>query len=108
MSDERTILETTAKASDHAVIKVLSSKNHDLSFAERTIIESAVHDLAKLAVDVETQLTAERDGLKAECERLREGLIKLRDCDFVITPSDRMDAVRKIARDTLNKENTDD
>ena len=54
------------------------------------------------------QLTAERDELKAECERLREGLIKLRDCDFVITPADRMDAVRKIARDTLNKENTDD
>ena len=29
--------------------------------------------------------------------------MKLRDCDFVITPDDRMDAVREIARDGLGE-----
>ena len=32
-----------------------------------------------------------------------EGLEKLASCDWVITLPDRMDAVREIARDTLNK-----
>ncbi len=32
---------------------------------------------------------------------LEAALIKLRDCDFVITPHDRMDAVREIARQAL-------
>ena len=39
--------------------------------------------------------------LEAENARLREALVKLRDCDFVITPADRMDAVRDIARCAL-------
>lgn len=30
-----------------------------------------------------------------------EALERLRDCDWVITPADRMDAVRTIARDAL-------
>jgi hypothetical protein len=30
-----------------------------------------------------------------------EALERLRDCDWVITPADRMDAVRKIAGDAL-------
>ena len=36
-----------------------------------------------------------------EIERLRAVLQRLADCDWVITPGDRMDAVRKIARDAL-------
>ena len=36
-----------------------------------------------------------------EIERLRTALVKLRDCDWVITPGDRMDAVREIAREAL-------
>lgn len=35
---------------------------------------------------------------------LREGLEKIRDCNFVITPADRMDAVRKIAKEHLEEE----
>lgn len=38
----------------------------------------------------------------AEIERLREALERLRDCDFVISLPDRMDAVRDIARDALD------
>lgn len=41
------------------------------------------------------------EALTAENERLREALIRLRDCDWVITPLDRMDAVRDIARAAL-------
>jgi hypothetical protein len=41
--------------------------------------------------------------LEAENERLRGALISLRDCDWVITPLDRMDAVRDIARAALGE-----
>ena len=34
-------------------------------------------------------------------EKLREALQRIRDCDFVITLPDRMDAVRVIAREAL-------
>ncbi len=34
--------------------------------------------------------------------KLRAALERLRDCDFVITPRDRMDAVRDIARQALS------
>ncbi|MCD6163441.1 MAG: hypothetical protein J7K40_13655 [candidate division Zixibacteria bacterium] len=34
-------------------------------------------------------------------EKLEAALIKLRDCDWVITLPDRMDAVRAIAREAL-------
>ena len=37
----------------------------------------------------------------AEIERMRGALERLRDCDWVITPLDRMDAVRDIARQAL-------
>lgn len=36
-----------------------------------------------------------------EMERMRGALERLRDCDWVITPLDRMDAVRDIARQAL-------
>ncbi len=39
--------------------------------------------------------------IKKQIEQLQAALIKIRDCDFVITLPDRMDAVRKIARDAL-------
>ena len=43
----------------------------------------------------------EIDALRAENARLREALVKLRDCDWVISLPDRMDAVRDIARAAL-------
>lgn len=38
----------------------------------------------------------------AENARLREALERLRDCDWVISLPDRMDAVREIARNAFN------
>lgn len=52
-------------------------------------------------VPVGANLYTAPPALEAECERLKEALIKLRDCDWVITLPDRMDAVRKIAGDAL-------
>ena len=43
-----------------------------------------------------TEVTKQRDALI-------EGLEKLASCDWVITLPDRMDAVREIANETLNK-----
>ena len=34
-------------------------------------------------------------------DKLEEALKRIRDCDFVITLPDRMDAVRQIAREAL-------
>jgi len=48
----------------------------------------------------QTQLATAR----GEITRLREALTKLRDCDWVISLPDRMDAVRDIARAALAKE----
>ncbi|MEO7099123.1 MAG: hypothetical protein ABI162_07155, partial [Luteolibacter sp.] len=40
-------------------------------------------------------------GPAEEVARLRAALTRLRDCDWVISPQDRMDAVRDIARTAL-------
>jgi len=45
----------------------------------------------------------EIDALRSENARLREALIKLRDCDWVISLPDRIDAVRDIARAALTR-----
>ena len=50
---------------------------------------------------VATECTRKCDQKDAEIARLKAALIRLRDCDFVITPADRMDAVREIARAAL-------
>lgn len=39
--------------------------------------------------------------LQSENEKLRKALERLRDCDWVISLPDRMDAVRAIAREAL-------
>ena len=39
--------------------------------------------------------------LAEKCLKLRKALQRIRDCDFVITLPDRMDAVRAIAREAL-------
>ena len=51
---------------------------------------------ARIAADAET--------IKAQAEEIagmRDALIRLRDCNWVISPPDRMDAVRDIAREAL-------
>jgi hypothetical protein len=47
------------------------------------------------------KLERERDEAREQRDRLAEALQKLADCDWVITPHDRMDAVRTIAREAL-------
>jgi cell division protein FtsB len=65
------------------------------SFAEELEREN---DELHIAVNVARQLikTLQDDNIK-----LRAALERLRDCDFVVTPMDRMDAVRDIAREAL-------
>ncbi len=41
------------------------------------------------------------EALEGEVARLRAALVRIRDCDWVITLPDRMDAVREIAREAL-------
>ena len=41
--------------------------------------------------------------LEQQLAELREALTRIRDCDWVITLPDRMDAVREIAREALDQ-----
>lgn len=47
-------------------------------------------------------MLAEIENLSRENRILRAALTRLRDCDWTITPLDRMDGVRGIARAALN------
>jgi hypothetical protein len=44
---------------------------------------------------------ARAEAAESQLSAYREALERLRDCDWVITPHDRMDAVRDIARQAL-------
>lgn len=77
-------------------------------------LRDAADALAEIA-----RLTSERDRMERnrdmyrgqterqaeELHTFREALVRLRDCDWVITPLDRMDAVRDIARTALGGRN---
>jgi len=71
-------------------------------------IERLKGEVERLTSDIESGFAKGsyarlRNLQEAEVERdqLREALIRLRDCDWTITLPDRMDAVRKIAREAL-------
>jgi len=52
-------------------------------------------------MDADSEATRTMEKAIAAIERLRDALERIRDCDFVIALPDRMDAVRKIAREAL-------
>lgn len=49
------------------------------------------------------ELESDLDAANARNAELKEALIRLRDCDWVISLPDRMDAVRDIARAALEE-----
>ena len=49
------------------------------------------------------QASARVDKLSVELREARQALTRIRDCDWVITLPDRMDAVRQIAREALEE-----
>lgn len=57
-----------------------------------------LRDIAKMGVSDEDCLMLEAAD---QIKKLSEALQRIRDCDFVITLPDRMDAVRQIAREAL-------
>lgn len=57
--------------------------------------------LISMTVNQYTKEQIEYCELTAENKRLRAALERIRDCDWVITLPDRMDAVRAIAREAL-------
>ena len=70
------------------------SRSHDVTISG--------FDLDRLEAEL-ARVKSERDEARAEVARLRKALQRLADCDWVITPHDRMDAVRTIAREALAK-----
>ena len=73
----------------------------ELRHAEALADLKATHEAAMASAG--QALESAGHALREENARLRTGLERLRDCDFVITPADRMDAVRDIARDALQQ-----
>ena len=54
-----------------------------------------------LAESIITTLRRDLDEAEVRVKKLEYALERIRDCDFVITLPDRMDAVRAIAREAL-------
>ena len=52
-------------------------------------------------MDADSEATRTMEKAIAAIMKLRDALERIRDCDFTITLPDRMDAVRKIAREAL-------
>ena len=70
----------------------------ELAAAKERLRSEAMDDYASIK-DLQRELATEREKvrvLRLACERLR-------DCDWVISLPDRMDAVREIAREALKK-----
>jgi hypothetical protein len=55
----------------------------------------------ELADSIITTLRSDLDEAEVRVKKLEYALERIRDCDFVITLPDRMDAVRAIAREAL-------
>ena len=57
-------------------------------------------DLAETVI-MQYEAADEIESLRIRSQKLEAALVRLRDCDFVISLADRMDAVRDIARKAL-------
>jgi hypothetical protein len=64
-----------------------------------TPLDKLLEECVLMEADSEAIRTMEK--AIAAIERLRDALERIGDCDFIITLPDRMDAVRKIAREAL-------
>ena len=62
-------------------------------------LDKLIEECVLMNADSEAKLTMEKAIIAID--RLRHALERIRDCDFTITLPDRMDAVRKIAREAL-------
>lgn len=76
---------------------------HHASDVLRTRIEAAFVPRSDYS-DMLRNVTARAEAAEARVKVLEEALIRLRDCDWVITLPDRMDAVRDVARQALGGE----
>lgn len=72
-------------------------------FAAVDTIEALRAETDQNRIDLE-EYRRDVEALVEERDRLKAALVRLRDCDWVITLPDRMDAVREIARKALGKE----
>lgn len=83
-------------------VRKLPSQKHPVWIMDYKMGGCSPMQLAELAMF--SKLESIAADVPALVKALREammGLERLRDCDWVITPHDRMDAVRQIARETL-------
>jgi hypothetical protein len=82
----------------------LLERERDLLRQKIIVMKEWSAALADIGDDLRANRDEAREALNKairERDRLAEALQKLADCDWVITPHDRMDAVRTIARDAL-------
>ena len=78
------------------------------AWRDATELELQQQDAIKSLETEFATVTKERDEARGQRDSLAEALRKLADCDWIITPHDRMDAVREIARDALQSLTTNE
>lgn len=107
---ERELAQAVAERDAHreTIRQVIEAAKWDGLIGIPEIIQSLQHELnnvwrpaAAMNERYAREYKAERDTALAQVTKLREALERLRDCDWVITPHDRMDGVRDIARAAL-------
>jgi hypothetical protein len=89
-----------------ALVDLLNKQDSELTAARAEIDEMDSKNLVlrqcvQASSDEQTRLKVELSTVTEQRDRLAEALQKLADCDWIITPHDRMDAVRTIAREAL-------
>lgn len=89
-----------SEGADLMVIVQRLKCERDAARADTWSLLSLLADIRRAVGDPHGRLM--QDELVERCAKLREALERLRDCDWVITLPDRMDAVRGLARDALN------
>lgn len=94
-------MNETSRIKDSAVTpaEVVGQKELEDARQSAWALLSLVADIRVAVGDPRGRLM--QDELVERCRKMREALERLRDCDWVITLPDRMDAVRGIAREAL-------
>ena len=94
---ERDDIRAQLREEQQLHVQTLNERDEARETCSELVTDSDAITLARTVV----RITQDRDEARGQRDRLAAALRKLADCDWVITPHDRMDAVREIARKAL-------
>jgi hypothetical protein len=74
---------------------------NEFEYKNWNFVDDEHQRMSRLFFDNPEEIPKIINALRKRAEKLETALTRIRDCDFVITLPDRMDAVRAIAREAL-------